>query len=49
VDDWTTGVQATVRSDRAAELERVYGPRPWLALPTARPWPPDREDVATTV
>ena len=42
-------VMMAVRSDRAAELERKYGPRPWLALPTdVLHWPPDRDDISTT-
>jgi hypothetical protein len=31
------------------ELERKYGLRPWLALPTNElQWPPDRDDISTT-
>ncbi|MCA1556108.1 MAG: hypothetical protein LC747_05400, partial [Acidobacteria bacterium] len=38
-----------MRSGRAAALERKYGPRPWLALPTdVLHWPAHRDDISTT-
>jgi hypothetical protein len=44
-----TGMPAATRPVRAEQLERAHGPRPWLALPDMnRPWPPDRDDVATS-
>jgi len=42
-----TGALLAVRSDVGDEMERTYGHRPWLALPTGA-WPPDRDDIATT-
>lgn len=43
------GVMVAVRTGRADELERKYGLRPWLALPTnVLDWPPDRDDISTT-
>ena len=43
------GVMMAVRSGVADELERKYGLRPWLALPTDKlHWPPDRDDISTT-
>ena len=46
-DDY--GVMEAVRSRRGDELERKYGPRPWLALPTDNLLrPPDRDDISKT-
>jgi len=46
-DDY--GVMEAMRSGRADELDRKYGPLPWLALPTNNlHWPPDRDDISTT-
>ena len=43
------GVDTGGRPPLAADLERTFGPRPWLAVP-AEPadWPPDRDDLAVT-
>jgi hypothetical protein len=47
--DDSMGFVQPVRSSRAEELEKKYGPRPWLSLPEVdAPWPPDRDDVSTT-
>lgn len=47
--DDSLGFVQPVRSCRAEELEKKYGPRPWLALPENEAlWPPDRDDVSTT-
>lgn len=46
-DDY--GVMEAVRSRRGDELERKYGPRPWLALPTDNLLrSPDRDDISKT-
>ena len=42
------GVMEAVRSGRADELERKYGLRPWLALPTDTLQWPHRYDISTT-
>ncbi|MFL5356120.1 hypothetical protein [Archangium sp.] len=47
--DDSMGFVQPVRSYLAEELEKKYGPRPWLTLPEADAlWPPDRDDVSTT-
>jgi hypothetical protein len=47
--DDSMGFVQPVRSYLAEELEKKYGPRPWLTLPEVDAlWPPDRDDVSTT-
>lgn len=41
-------VRTASRPPVAAELERTYGARPWLALTDEDPRPPRRDEVATT-
>lgn len=43
------GVRSPGRPGLAERLERAYGKRPWLAVPSdAAAWPPDRDELAIT-
>jgi hypothetical protein len=43
------GIENRARPAIAADLERTFGKRPWLAVPGEDiPWPPHRDDISTT-